>query len=93
MSITAKGAAAPASSPAIPIEKLDLGPYNIQYLPDGHSMMISSSDGSVSLWDTTTTHSIDVACRIAGRNLTQDEWRDALGARPYRETCSAPERH
>jgi len=39
MSITSKGAAAPASSPAIPIEKLDLGPYNIQYLPDGHYVL------------------------------------------------------
>ena len=41
MSITAQGAAAPApaSTPAIPIEKLDLGPYNIQYLPDGHYVL------------------------------------------------------
>ena len=28
------------------------------------------------------------ACRVAGRNLTETEWRDAFGDRPYRETCA-----
>jgi len=37
MSITATGAAAPA--PAIPVENLNLGPYNIQYLPGDHYVL------------------------------------------------------
>ena len=27
------------------------------------------------------------ACRIAGRDLTRDEWRTYLPDRPYRRTC------
>ena len=27
------------------------------------------------------------ACRIAGRNLSQAEWRQYMGDRPYRKTC------
>jgi hypothetical protein len=28
-----------------------------------------------------------VACSIAGRNLTQDEWKQYLPGRPYQRTC------
>ena len=27
------------------------------------------------------------ACRIAGRSLNDDEWRDAFGDQPHRATC------
>lgn len=27
------------------------------------------------------------ACRVVGRNLTHDEWREALPGRPYEQTC------
>jgi len=27
------------------------------------------------------------SCRIANRNLTQQEWSTYLGNRPYRKTC------
>ncbi len=37
--------------------------------------------------DTRPEHWIEVACAIAGRNLTEDEWSDAFDDRPYRETC------
>lgn len=37
MSITATGA--PASTPAIPVGNLNLGPYNIQYLPGDHYVL------------------------------------------------------
>lgn len=32
---------------------------------------------------------LDVACRIAGRDLTRDEWASYLPARPYHRTCGA----
>jgi WD40 repeat protein len=67
----------------------DVG-LDLQYLSGG-SMLIASGDGSISRWNTTTAHSTDVACQIAGRNLTHDEWRDALGSRPYHETCPSTE--
>jgi hypothetical protein len=37
--------------------------------------------------DTRPEHWVEVACEIAGRNLTEVEWSDAFGDRPYRETC------
>jgi hypothetical protein len=30
------------------------------------------------------------ACRVAGRNLTREEWNDLLPDRPYRPVCSTP---
>lgn len=29
----------------------------------------------------------EAACRIAGRNMTLDEWQQAIGEAPYRKTC------
>jgi len=33
------------------------------------------------------TDLIDTACQRANRNLTIDEWRQAMGGEPYRRTC------
>ena len=56
-------------------------------LDDGHNAMLTALDGSVYTWDTRPEAWIEAACAIAGRNLTEDEWRDAFGERPYRLTC------
>jgi WD40 repeat protein len=56
-------------------------------LPDGNTVLIASQDGTISTWDTTVQHSLETACRIAGRNLTRDEWHDVLGNRTYQESC------
>jgi WD40 repeat protein len=60
----------------------------VEFLPDGHTLLISSVDGAVYTWDTRPQRWVDHACEVAGRNLTQDEWRDAFGDRPYHRTCS-----
>ena len=57
------------------------------FLADGHTVLIASSAGGVYTLDTRLEHWIEVACAIAGRNLTEDEWSDAFDDRPYRETC------
>jgi hypothetical protein len=31
----------------------------------------------------------DLACAIAGRELTRREWEEVLPDRPYREACAA----
>jgi WD40 repeat protein len=62
---------------------------NPRFLPDGHTVLISSVDGTISTWDTRIEHAVEFACQVAGRNLTQNEWRDVFGSRPYRETCPA----
>jgi WD40 repeat protein len=56
-------------------------------LPDGHTPWITSSDWAVETWDTRPEHWIDVACDIAGRNLTEAEWTESFPGRPYRPTC------
>jgi WD40 repeat protein len=60
-----------------------------EFLPDGHTVIVASRDGAVSTWDTRLENWIDFACVVAGRNLTEDEWADAIGDRPYHEICPA----
>ncbi|HEU0213202.1 MAG TPA: BTAD domain-containing putative transcriptional regulator [Jiangellaceae bacterium] len=61
----------------------------VEFLPDGHTVVIATLDGGVHTWDTRPATWMDFACKVAGRNLTTDEWSDAFGDRPYRETCPA----
>jgi WD40 repeat protein len=56
-------------------------------LDDGYTAMLTGRDGAVYMWDTRAENWVEAACAIAGRNLTDDEWRDAFGDRPYRLTC------
>ena len=56
-------------------------------LDDGYTAMLAAFDGAVYTWDTRPERWIAAACAIAGRNLTEDEWQDAFGGRPYRSTC------
>jgi WD40 repeat protein len=65
------------------------GKVEPSFLPDGHTVLMPSFDGTVSTWNTDPNSWTEFACAIAGRNFTQDEWRDAFGARPYHETCPA----
>ena len=60
---------------------------NAEFLPDGRTVLIATRDGAVHTWDTSVAHWLDFACRVAGRNLTTDEWRDAFDDRPFRQTC------
>jgi WD40 repeat protein len=59
----------------------------VELLPDAHTIVVATPDGAVYTWDTRVEHWIEFACRVAGRNLTDAEWRDTFGDRPYRETC------
>ncbi|MFC6162324.1 nSTAND1 domain-containing NTPase [Kribbella jiaozuonensis] len=57
------------------------------FLPDGRTVAIAAYDDGVYHWDTRLEHTIAMACRMAGRQLTADEWRENFGARPYVKTC------
>jgi DNA-binding SARP family transcriptional activator/outer membrane protein assembly factor BamB len=46
--------------------------------PDGMEMAVSMPAGVV-LWDLDPEHQFDDACRLAGRDLTDDEWNTYLG--------------
>jgi WD40 repeat protein len=52
-----------------------------------HEITLASYDGHVSRWDTDPEHTLDYACRMAGRNLTESEWQRAMPDLPYQETC------
>jgi WD40 repeat protein len=62
-------------------------PVRPTILDDGHTAMLTALDGGVYTWDIRPESWVAAACAIAGRNLTDDEWRDAFGDRPYRLTC------
>jgi WD40 repeat protein len=73
-------------------------PHNLAFSPDGTVLAsagcgqqaMESSEcvaGKIILWDMTPDGWAQRACRLANRNLTQDEWRRYLGDVPYRETC------
>ena len=57
------------------------------FLADGHTVQIVAEDGAVYTWDIRLDHAIKTACDIVRRNLTTEEWREAFGDTPYRETC------
>ena len=57
------------------------------FLPDGHTVAIAAYDDGVYHWDTRLEHAIETACRMAGRDLTEAEWRESFGDRPFQKTC------
>jgi WD40 repeat protein len=62
-------------------------PDPIALSTDGTSLAVPSSDG-VQIWDLEPDHWADAACRLAGRNLTREEWDTNIGdLAPYRATC------
>lgn len=55
------------------------GPVDgIAVRPDGAELAVDSGDG-VTLWDLHPEAWAQVACRLAGRRLTEAEWRDHIG--------------
>jgi hypothetical protein len=60
---------------------------NVQPLPDGHTLMIGRPNGPVLTWDLRPGKLVELACSLAGRNLTREEWREFVGDRPFRRTC------
>ena len=60
---------------------------NITFTADGDELGVATDNG-VTLWNFDTESWPAVACTLAGRNLTADEWSQ-LGPRTveYRPTC------
>jgi WD40 repeat protein len=57
------------------------------YTPDGHRLVVVYDDGTGSVWPTSVGAWERRACAVAGRNLTQAEWRQYVGGSAYRATC------
>jgi WD40 repeat protein/DNA-binding SARP family transcriptional activator len=62
-------------------------PAGAQFIGDSHDVAIASYDGRVYRWDTGLDRTIDFACQMAGRDLTEDEWAEFLPAQSYRDVC------
>ncbi len=55
---------------------------------DGNDIVtIAAYDGTTYRWDTGVERTLAYACAMAGRNLTDEEWTQAFGDRPYEKTC------
>lgn len=62
-------------------------PSGAEFIDDSHDVAIASYDGTVYRWDTDLDRSVDFACQMAGRDLTEEEWEQYLPAQPYRSVC------
>lgn len=61
-------------------------PNHLGFRPDG-KMLVSSDDDSVFLWKTDVKEWLEIACGIAGRELTQAEWDEKILDDNYRPVC------
>jgi len=56
--------------------------------PDGRAIAIGGGSHGIQIWDLDADHWATAACRLAGRNLTREEWNTYLSwAGPYHATC------
>lgn len=60
------------------------------FSPDGSLLAVATNDSAIGLWEVGFAAWRARACRIAGRDLTSEEWQQYLNGEPYRKTCSAP---
>lgn len=54
---------------------------------EGTTAIIGTTEGTAVVWDVDAERWEDLACAIAGRNLTPTEWQHYLTGHPYRATC------
>jgi WD40 repeat protein len=60
------------------------------FRPDGTILIVPWwRDPAVYVWDPSTERAVEFACRAAGRDLTEAEWRDHFGSLPYRTPCAS----
>jgi len=64
-----------------------VAPYGDPVAVNSGGTMFSETEINPLIWNVDPANWITTACTIAGRNLTHDEWRRYLPARPYQTTC------
>ena len=60
---------------------------SMSFGPDGKTLISGSDDETVVLWNLDQEYWQKLACGIANRNLTLDEWKRYFGDEPYHKTC------
>jgi WD40 repeat protein/DNA-binding SARP family transcriptional activator len=72
------------------IERVRVTPHSAgvypSYLPDG-TLVIGAEGGSVYAFDPSLARAVSFGCRLAGRELTADEWAQAFGDLPQQRVC------
>jgi WD40 repeat protein len=58
-----------------------------EFIGDSHDVVIASYDGLLYRWDTDVDRALEVACQMAGRDLTDEEWGQFLPKQPYQPVC------
>jgi WD40 repeat protein len=61
--------------------------YSLARDPEGTMAAAGTSEGVITIWHVGVELWRAVACHIAGRNLTQQEWLRYFPGEPYRRTC------
>ena len=59
----------------------------LAFSPDSHWLAAGSSYNPVRLWNLHLDELITLACRMAGRNWTPEEWARYVGNIPYQKIC------
>ncbi len=57
------------------------------FAADTNDVLIASTVPEVSAWDPRPEAAVEAACRLAGRDLTKQEWETYLPNRPYSSVC------
>jgi WD40 repeat protein len=60
------------------------------FTPNGDGLLTSSSLGILH-WELNIDHLLKIACRVAGRNLTEREWKEYIPSEPYQEREPCPD--
>ncbi len=64
------------------------GLYDVAFSPDSRRLATVGMDGVVRVWNLDVGELVELACRVAGRNLTLEEWDESVRPpAPYRCTC------
>ena len=65
-----------------------VGETQLAYRADSHTLLVAARDGRTWTVDTRRSTWVELACRIAGRNLTGAEWEVFFPGRPHEATCA-----
>ena len=63
---------------------------SVAFTEDGRSLRVADSSGRVRTWDLDPAAWRAAACRMAGRPLTEQEWRSHMPTRPFQPVCGEP---